>query len=110
MHTVSVPFVQTRADIRRARKVRIAEENRKGSITPDFARQGLGLCRTEGDPDDFTNSETRGSEGNEARRRAKAVCHECPFAEQCLTWGTGTSRTGIFGGVWLSSGHPVVRM
>jgi hypothetical protein len=105
MQTFAVPFVQTQADKRRSEAVKTAEASRSKTKTPDFVREGLGACRTVGDPDDFTNGDTRGIAGREARNRARAVCRTCPFAEECLTWAQATYRDGVFGGEWLISGR-----
>jgi hypothetical protein len=110
MHAIRVPFFESPADKKRAAVVRSAEENyRATGRTPRFMAEGLGACRTAGDPDDFTNDDTRGIAGREARARAAGICASCPFSGECLRWATETSQTGVFGGEWLRSGVPQMR-
>lgn len=108
MHTIRIPLVVTQEDKRRAAVVRSAEEGRIKTKTPDFVREGLGACRNSPiDPDNFTNDDTRGASGREARNLARAVCRTCPFAEGCLPWAMESGLSGIFGGEWLRAGRMV---
>jgi hypothetical protein len=110
MQAIHVPFFESRQDKARARVIKSAEENRSDPTrTPAFFRDGLGACRTTGNPDDFTNDDTRGAEGRAARARAAAVCDSCPFSGECLRWAMETSQTGVFGGEWLRTGVPQMR-
>ncbi len=105
MRAIHVPMIRTPEDKRRGAAVKSAEEKRGTTVrTPTFVREGRGACRDAGDPDDFTNDDTRGAAGREARARARAVCGDCPFAAQCLPWAKATNRSGIFGGEWLIAG------
>lgn len=110
MQAIHVPFFESPADKKRAAAIRSAEEKREAAAgTPAFFRDGLGVCRSVGDPDDFTNDDTRGIAGREARARAAGICGSCPFAVECLRWAMETSQTGVFGGEWLRGGMPQMR-
>ena len=103
MIPVHVPLIETRADKKRAREIRSAEENFVRRPTPSFYTDGRGICRTLGDPDDFAD-DSRKPAGFRARARAAAICAECPFSGECLTWAIGSEQTGVFGGEWLRKG------
>lgn len=109
MKTVQVPLVVTTEDRKRQKYVIIAEAKARGIKTPDFMIDGLGLCAKVGDPDDFTNTETRYAGAVAARERAKAICRTCPFAEECLQRGLDTNETGVYGGEYLIKGRRSVK-
>jgi transcription factor WhiB len=106
MQAIHVPLIETKADKRRAAAVKSAEENFVRKETPRFFVEGLGACRTGGDPDDFTD-QTRRKSGYEARARAGIVCGACPFSVECVAWAIDSGQTGVFGGEWLREGKVV---
>jgi hypothetical protein len=90
-------------DKKEAARVAKSERDRNPTPLPDFLRNGLGRCRTVGDPDWFVATETS-FDHQAARTMAGDVCAECPFRFDCLQWAVLTKATGVWGGELLFDG------
>lgn len=106
MIPMRVMLVETKADKKRAAIVRSAEENFVRKPTPSFFTDGRGLCRTEGDPDDYAET-SRKPAGYKARQRAAIVCRACPFVSECLAWAKESGQSGVFGGSFVMKGEVI---
>lgn len=61
----------------------------QGTATPDFSR---GKCTG-------MNVNLFFTESKNAVARAKAICAQCPIANQCAEWAATNAEEGIFGGM-----------
>lgn len=54
-------------------------------------------CRGTSEPDAFFPA---GINARQQTAEAKAVCHRCPVAEECLAWAIATAQdAGVWGGL-----------
>jgi len=63
-------------------------------------------CRTE-DPELFMEETVTRMRRLDNPRfvQALGICANCPVRQQCLDWGQDNHESGIWGGLYLISGH-----
>ena len=63
---------------------------------PAFLRDGRGPCASA--PNLFTETGDRGDTRRRRVAKAKAICAECPFWSDCLTFALEYFQPGVYGG------------